>query len=222
MTHRLPTICRWIFAFLTGASLLAVAVTIAVMIINPTIDSVLKGGTYVELKMPPDMLLLNKKGAVVSITGLRADITDKDEHGLVILLKRFGLPLALVSTVFAAILFDLFRRLFRNVERGKSFAPETIALMRGIGFSLLGYSLVSNVAGSILLIASRDYFRSHSALLGPGVIWNNHLPLGISFNFSSSGFSFIGSIFFAGILVLALSEVFRQGLSLKSDNDLTI
>jgi Protein of unknown function (DUF2975) len=29
-------------------------------------------------------------------------------------------------------------------------------------------------------------------------------------------------LFFSGLLVLALSEVFRQGLALKTENDLTV
>lgn len=36
------------------------------------------------------------------------------------------------------------------------------------------------------------------------------------------GFPFGSPLFFSGLLVLALSEVFRQGLALKRDSELTI
>ena len=39
---------------------------------------------------------------------------------------------------------------------------------------------------------------------------------------SDGGFLFGSPLFFSGLLVLALSEVFRQGLALKDENALTI
>jgi len=41
---------------------------------------------------------------------------------------------------------------------------------------------------------------------------------GVPFPHSQGG----SPIFFSGLLVLALSEVFRQGLALKSEHDLTV
>lgn len=222
MTDRLPTYCRWVFALLTAASLLSAVVTIVMMFTPPRIEYGPTAWGTLGIELPADTLLLNKDGPVVSITGLRADISDREQHDLVVLMKRYILPLELVASLFGAVLFDLFRRLFRNVERGKSFSPETITLMRGIGFSLLGYSLIAEAVGRILVRAVLAYFRGHPTLLGHGVIWNDYQPATLTLNLTVSGFSFIGSLFFAGILVLVLSEVFRQGLRLKSDNELTI
>lgn len=217
MTSRLPVFCRWVFTFLTGASLLGVVAILAVIVINPSIESGPKYSTNVELNAPPGALMLKTDGGAISVTAMRASITGKDQAGLVSLFKRYGLPLGVIYTVFAAVLFDLFRRLFRNVERGRSFTPETIGLVRVIGFSLIGFSLVSSFAESFLSMALLNYFRSHSALAGPGLTWNGNPPFTASFDFP-----FGGSIFFAGLLVLALAEVFRQGLALKADADLTI
>jgi len=48
-----------------------------------------------------------------------------------------------------------------------------------------------------------------------------HLPAMHKFEING-GSPFGSPIFFSGLLVLALSEVFRQGLVLKRENDLTV
>jgi hypothetical protein len=50
-----------------------------------------------------------------------------------------------------------------------------------------------------------------------------HLPQSHNLRISiGNDFPFGTPIFFSGLLVLALSEVFRQGLVLKHENDLTV
>ena len=50
-------------------------------------------------------------------------------------MKHYGLPLWLLHVMFLAALFELLRRLFRNVGRGDSFSPGTIRLVQAVAGS---------------------------------------------------------------------------------------
>jgi len=84
--------------------------------------------------------------------------------------------------------------------------------------ALLAFSVLSAFAESWLWHAAYDYAASHATLTVEGK--SLHLPpmYGVPFPHSQGG----SPIFFSGLLVLALSEVFRQGLALKSEHDLTV
>jgi hypothetical protein len=90
-----------------------------------------------------------------------------------------------------------------------------------LGVSLLVYSLVSACAQGWFIHAMYTYLAQNAqiAISGSPV----HLPQTHSMQFSGGhNFPFGTPIFFSGLLVLALSEVFRQGLALKRENDLTV
>lgn len=218
MNRRLPAICRWIFAALTVLMLIATAGLLSVWVIDPSLPPNTKINTAVGLSdLPGGLQVKTVDGAVFQVKELQATVstTGKDLNPLVDLIKRFGLPVAMLYTVYFAVLFDLMRRLFRKVEKGDSFTPQTVRLVQTVGFSLIGFSLVSAVAEGFLSSALADFFRTHAVLTGTGLKWvaaGNH----------EFALSFDGSYLLTGLLVLALSEVFRQGLALKNDHDLTI
>jgi len=215
MSKRLPAFFRWTFAVLTALMVIAAVAVVAVMVIDPKIAT---GGTFsanVGFGAEPGRLMLVAGNGATKlwITQATASVTGASDDGLVRLLKHYGLPLALLYTVFFAVLFDLLRRLFRNVQKGDSFTRETSRLVRIVGFALLAFSLVSAAVETLFSMAVLDYLHAH--LTGPGLIWVEAPKNSITASLDSS-------VFFAGLLVLALSEVFRQGLKLKTDNELTI
>jgi len=90
-----------------------------------------------------------------------------------------------------------------------------------IGFSLLVFSVVSAAAEGWFQYVLFDYLAHHAQLSISGSAIR--LPAPGEFHFETGSNSLLGnSYFFTGLLVLALSEVFRQGLTLKTDSDLTI
>jgi len=203
----------------------AAAITLAILI-----DPKLPAGTHFG---PMTVDLLGQPGSVVlratngdsdfTVTALRGSVTLFVEKagGLIEVLKHHGLPLVLVNMIFFAILFDLLRRLFRNVGRGDSFTPQTVRLVQYLGGLLILFSLVSAFAENWFSQAVFAYLARHTVVTVSGTPL--HLPVPQARIFPHiHGFPFGSSLFFSGLLVLALSEVFRQGLALKNENDLTV
>ena len=219
----LPKIFRWVFTVLAVIAVLcAIAICVAM-----AIDPSLPPGTHFG---PIKLDLMGQPGTVVlravngdsdfTVTALRGSVTLFVEKagGLIEVLKHHGLPLILINTIFFAVLFDLLRRLFRNVGRGQSFTRQSVYLVQIVGAWLLVFSLVSAFAESWFSHAMYAYLAQHAVVTISGT--SLHLPAmhGMAFPSGHGG----SPVFFAGLLVLALSEVFRQGLALKNDNDLTV
>lgn len=221
----LPTLFRWVFAALSVLSVLVALCVCTLMLVDPHLPP----GTHYG---PIDVDILGQPGTVVvqpdhgdsnlGITAFRGSVTLKvaQAGGLIEVLKRYGLPLMLVHAVFFALLFDLLRRLFRNVERGDSFTQQSVRFVQIIGGSLIVFSLASAFAERFFLQETLAYIVQHTAISVSGTAV--HIPPPSGRMFSAHGFPFHSPVFFCGLLVLALAEVFRQGLALKGENDLTV
>ncbi len=123
--------------------------------------------------------------------------------------------------MFFIVVFELLRRLFRNVGRGESFTLPTLRLVQILGVSLLVYSIVSAIADAWFAHAMYAYLVQNAQIAVSGSPL--HLPVSHNVQITmGNDFPFGTPIFFSGLLVLALSEVFRQGLALRSENDLTV
>jgi hypothetical protein len=221
-TSWLPRFLRWIFTvFMVFMGIAAVALVV-VMVIDPKLPAGTQiGPMAVKIMGEPGTITLQNANfdAVMLRGGLNVRV--ENAAGLIEVLKQYGLPLALLNVLFFAALFDFLRRLFRNVGRGESFTRQNVRLVQIIGFSLIGFSLLSAVAEGWFQYEVYDYLARHAMIVISGT--PIHLPHSDNFTFSSGGGSPFGSpYFFTGMLVLALSEVFRQGLALKSENDLTV
>ena len=226
VSNALPKAFRWIFTILVGLCVLgAVAVTAAILI-----DPRLPAGTHLGpitidvLGQPGTFLLRGVNGDFdLSISALRGNLALLVQRagGLIEVLKHYGLPLTLMNMIFFAVLFDLLRRLFRNVGRSDSFTPQTIRLLQYLGGSLLVFSVASAFAEHWFAQAAFAYFAQHAVVTVSGTELRLPIPHGRMFP-HIGGFPFDSPLFFSGLLVLALSEVFRQGLALKNENDLTV
>jgi hypothetical protein len=222
----LPKLFRWVFTVLALIALLgAVAICVA-MVIDPKLPPGTHfGPLQVDLMGQPGTLTLRAANgdSDFTFTALRGSITLFVEKagGLIEVLKHYGMPLILINSIFFAVLFDLLRRLFRNVGRGESFTRQSVYLVQFVGASLIVFSLVSAYAESWFFHAILAYVAQHAVVTVSGT--SLHLPAPHATTFPGGhGFPFGSPVFFSGLLVLALSEVFRQGLALKNENDLTV
>ena len=147
-------------------------------------------------------------------------VTVDKPAGVVELLKAHGLPVLFIYAVFFTALFEALRRLFRNVGRGDSFTPHSVRLVQIVGVSLLVFSVLSSAAESWFVHAMYGYLADHTqiAISGTPV----RLPPAESPSWLGYRFPFGSSVFWCGLLILALAEVFRQGLALKRESDLTV
>ncbi len=222
----LPKIFRWVFMGLAIlATLGAVAVCVAIMI-----DPHLPPGTHfgpinVDMMGQPGSFLLRARNgdSDFTATAFRGTLTVfvAKAGGLIELIKHYGLPLVLADLIFSAVLFELLRRLFRNVGRGESFTKDTVRLVQGIGGLLIGFSFVLSFAEGLFAHAVFTYFADHAVITISGSVLRLPAPHYVALP-HGGGFPFGSPMFFSGLLVLALSEVFRQGLALKTENELTV
>ncbi len=221
-TAWLPKFLRWMFAVSSVFMVLGIVAVSVVMLVNPSLPATAQFGPFdVEMLGQPGNIVLrsNHGDSVFAVTAFRGSMSMNvgAAGGLIELFKLYGFPLVLVYLAFFAVLFDLLRRLFRNVGRGESFTRQSVHLVQTIGVSLLVFSLVSAFGEGLFSHAMFTYLAQHTAVVINGS--TVHFPAPQGFAFSSSGGS---PIFFSGLLVLALSEVFRQGLALKNEHDLTV
>src|SRR5215472_7343141 len=147
----LPRLFRWVFAVLAVLTAFALLCVTIVYLVDPHLPP----GTHFG---PMNIDIGGQPGTI----GLRASNGDSDftltafkgtitvfvakAGGLLEVVKHYGFPVVLISLVFFAALFDVLRRLFRNVGQGNSFTRETVSLVQIIGGSLIVYSLVSAFA----------------------------------------------------------------------------
>ncbi|MGD0190014.1 MAG: DUF2975 domain-containing protein [Rhizomicrobium sp.] len=226
VSNALPNIFRWIFTVLAGLAALGAVAVCIVMLIDPKLPAGAHFGPItLDLMGQPGTAELSPAGndSDFTVTALRGNVVLSAQRagGLLDLLKHYGLPLLFLNMLFFLALFDLMRRLFRNVGRGDSFTPQSVRLVQLLGGSLIVFSIVSAFAEYWFSQAAFTYFAQHTVIMVSGT--SLHLPVPRDrFIPHVGGFPFGSPLFFSGLLVLALSEVFRQGLALKSEHDLTV
>jgi hypothetical protein len=222
----LPKLFRWAFTVLVGLTAFAGFVICVVMLINPHLPQ----GTHVG---PHDVDFLGQPGSVefrpangdfdFLATAFRGDITlfVGKAGALIELVKHYGLPFLLLKLIFFTAVFELLRRLFRNVGRGESFNQGTVRLVQILAGVLIAFSFILSFAAGLFAHAVFNYFAHNAVITISGS--TIHLPQAHHGAFpGGAGFHFDSALFFSGLLVLALSEVFRQGVALKRENELTI
>lgn len=223
----LPTLFRWVFTILAVCTAFGAVAVIVVMLVDPALPPGAHfGPERGELLGQPAEFALQAPSDGGGESAFRAKafngnvtLTVEKAGEVIALLKRYGLPLVLIKVLFLTALFELLRRLFRNVERGDSFTPQSVRLVQIVGFLLIGFSLASELASSWFAWAAYDYFSQHAQIAVSGT----PVRLPAAGNHPWFDMSMFGHpVFFSGLLVLALAEVFRQGLALKRDNDLTV
>jgi hypothetical protein len=148
---------------------------------------------------------------------LQMDLVSRDSE------LRSTLRWALYPAITGFILFAWFGfgsllRLSGNIARGEVFSDRNLRLVRRVGLILIGYCLVQAGIGFWAVHIMNGYLQAHVTFAGisvpPGyTVAHFNQPLGF--------ISFQGGVVTGG-LVLMIAEAFRQGLSLKTENDLTV
>jgi len=234
VTGTLPTIFRWVFTVLAALCAFAAFVICVAILVNPHLPA----GTHVG---PHGVDFLGQPGSVefrpagndfdFMLTAFRGNLTlfVREAGGLIETIKHYGLPVILLQMVFLTTLFELLRRLFRNVGRGESFNQDTVRLVQILGGSLIAFSFVLSAVEGLFATEVFNYFIQHAVITisgSPVHLEHDHVGFphhyGVPYMPRGDGFPFGSPMFFSGLLVLALSEVFRQGVALKKENELTI
>jgi hypothetical protein len=227
MNRFLPTVFRSVFTVLAGLAALATVVLLAVILLNPGLPTDARfGPVHGEFLGQPTSLALqpvagDQGESVLSASAFSGNVTITVARpaGVIERLKRYGLPLLLIKTVFLTALFELLRRLFRNVGRGESFTTKSVRLVQAVGAALIVFSFIAAVGASWFAEAMYPYLAEHTQIAISGT--SVRLPPAGDMPVLGR-FPFISPVFLSGLLVLALAEVFRQGLALQRESDLTV
>lgn len=212
---------KWLFFALFIAMLLGAAAIIIVLLVDPKLPAGGLGNFNFEMAGLSANVVFQDNILAATIEHGSVRVRVENAAGVFEIIKHAGLPVALIILGFYALLFDLLRRLFRNVVRGESFSRPSVRLVQIIGFSLMIYSVVSAAAQGLFQYTLYSYLVRHATIWVSSTMVR--LPQDINYTFGSESiWPLANPVFFAGLLVLALSEVFRQGLALKNENDLTV
>jgi Protein of unknown function (DUF2975) len=270
-TNRLPKFLQTFFFTLEAICVTAAVVLTAVTIACPAI------GTMTAWHIG-EVGLVPESGVVVSRwdSSFNGSIDVGDFRGSVIihsspggrgalppLLRWYGMPMTLAYVVFSAMILDVLRRLFRNVESGETFTVRNIRLVHNIGAAIVVFTLASALAQTWFsqrlaaylnqLKPGMSFTADDQVVTGPGQSVPRHngmefyaenvnAPIGAHGTRLHNGMNFTSisdttpmpmtrhmftlhinwSALLTGLLVIALGEVFRQGLALKQENELTI
>jgi len=227
MNRFLPKLFRWVFTVLAVLMALAACVVLVAILVDPALPPDARlGPLNADFMGHPATIALQPAAdgqgeQVLSARAFDGNVTltvDKPS-GAIERLKSYGLPLLLIYTVFFAALFELLRRLFRNVGRGESFTPQSVRLVQIVGGSLIVFSLIAAIGESWFAHAMYGYLADHTQVFISGT--PVRLPPGDNAPVLGR-VPFRSAAFYSGLLVLALAEVFRQGLALQCDNELTV
>jgi hypothetical protein len=227
MSRSLPTLFRIVFAVLAVLAACAAIGLLTVMLVDPTLPSDAQfGPVHGDLLGQPATLAIepatgDRGEPILRASAFSGNVTlvVDEAAGAIERLKTYGLPLLLIRALFLAALFELLRRLFRNVGRGESFTPQSVRLVQIVGGALVAFSVVAALGETWFAHAMYGYLSGHTQIAVSGT--SVQLPPAGKFSLHGH-FPFRGAVFFCGLLVLALAEVFRQGLALQRDSDLTV
>jgi len=148
--------------------------------------------------------------------GLEVDLLS-DDAALVSAVRWTMIPAMATFIAFSWLLFGSLRTVCANIERGEVFNEINLRLVRNIGLLFIGYSLLGLVLQLWAQYSMGGYLNQHVTLAGLGT----GAAGALRFSLSNSQFPNWGGLL-TGCLVLVVAEAFRQGLNLKTENDLTV
>jgi hypothetical protein len=226
----LPKAFRWLFTLLEVLAIICIALGLIGMLVRPNLQNGFQPGAHValdnvlgqhaEIKLLPPPHGQDEPVLAVDAFNGNVAMTISKPAGLIAVIEGYGIPIALLYAISLAILFDLLRRLFRNVGRGDSFTPQSVGLVQIIGGVLIALACVSAIGETLFAHAVFGYLMQHTDIAVSGTPLR--LPQPGHMVHIDHWLPFNRATFWCGLLVLALAEVFRQGLALQRDNELTV
>ena len=137
---------------------------------------------------------------------------------------RSMIPVLAVGAVFLWVLFSSLRAMCANIERGEVFSDRNLLLVRRVGWIFIANSVAGFAVAFWAAYVMGGYLGHHVVLTGlsTGTLYpGGKGAVGFTMPMATIPFAGVGGLII-GCLVLMLSEAFRQGLALKTENDLTV
>jgi hypothetical protein len=130
----------------------------------------------------------------------------------------------MVRAVFLFFVFHLAWQLCRNLEQHEVFSERNLVFVRRLGLVLSVYSWIGMLVNTWAHWRIDNYVTTHLTFEGAKVtaLVNTRESLPAFFESMARHGQFDQSLFLTGLGVIALAEVFRRGLMLKQEADLTV
>jgi hypothetical protein len=227
ISNKLPGNLRFLFGFLRGLMIFCAVVFVLSVILSFLLPSqtvaqrpLTSWDTLAEVTLtfePVSYRLQATKAPAgeVELAKIRGKFlgNSRSADAEIASLSRWHFFLRLVvDLAFLYVLFDLLWRLCRNVEKGEVFSESNTRYVRNLGLMILVYQAVGCAAG-FWYARMIEGFLLHR-VVAEGVKLKLHWGMEV--------FPVSLDLIVTGLLLLALSEVFRQGLALKKENELTV
>jgi hypothetical protein len=224
---RLPKFFHRFFAFLEILAVVIGCLICCLILVLPRfLNTTGVNVSLGEIGLLPDsgaLTAVTGNSETITITNLKGALSIKNSPGdLGAFARRSVLPPLILYTAFMTVLFDFLRRLFRYVELGESFTERSVHLVHKIGVTIIVYNLLATAVSFWGNQAIVRYLSQHAAVQGFKMAFTAPAGDGATVNWGQLAFQFDFDGVLIGLLVLALGEVFRQGLALQKDSDLTI
>lgn len=230
----LPGNLRALFGFLRIMTVIMAVFWLLTLTFNPWVRSRFADSKLIvtvgEITLPKaaEMIELTAKNAesgALALHNLRGtlqmDLCSKDA-ALVSALRWTMIPSMIVIIAFSWALFSSLRHVCANIEGGEVFSDRNLRLVRGIGVTLIVYSLVGTGLEIWASHVMGGYFSQHVVLTGLKTsLQFSGGSSALHFNLSPGLLSSQGGLV-TGCLVLVVAQAFRHGLNLKTENDLTV
>jgi len=223
-SNNLPGSLRFLFGFLRGFTIFGAVVVFIVVVLIPWLTPHNTAWKHmdvlavVRLDFEPGVYRVQAtKAAVgdVALTEIRGSLAvnrASADAELAVLSRWLFFLRTTVELAFYYVCLDLLWRLCRNVERGEIFSESNTRYVRNLGFAILVYQAVACAAGFW-------YARMIDAFLQQRVVTEG---VKLKLHWGMEVFPVNPDLIITGLLLLVLSEVFRQGLALKKENELTV
>ena len=182
----------------------------------------------ISFETPPGSVKLTSSTAkpdslkVARLRGaLDADLISKDS-ALSSALRWTMFPTIVLFVTLTWLLMTALRAICANIECGEVFTETNVRLVRNAGVILIVYSIAGFAVNLWSAHSMNSYLVQHVSLIGLGADPQLAGALG-KVHFTPASSMFPGeSGFVIGLVILLLAQAFRQGLNLKTENDLTV
>ncbi len=171
------------------------------------------------------MVYQGATGGKVVLRNIQGDLLVQQAANPSALLNFVRLRIAslCLGLILYCAIFSLLRRLFDNVKRGEAFSMKTVRQIRGIGWCCLAYAVIAPLIVSRLDWVIGHDLRQHLAIERFRTDFVAAITdTSLNFAYNEKHLSINLTVILIALFALVMAEVFRQGVLLKQENDLTI
>lgn len=132
-------------------------------------------------------------------------------------IKSMFIGVGIISFGYSLLILFTVRAFVNSLSESSAFVSKNVKRLRLIGILLICIEPLNALQNYLMHSVVDEYF-SHTILSSNGIGYT----IGYWFGSNTASGSYFSSWIVAGLIILVIAEVFKQGLILKQEQDLTI